>query len=89
MSQTKTERLHLRVTPEQSSTIKRAAELLGTSVTDFALGAALASAHEKLADQRLFLLDDAAWAELNAVLERPVMRKRRLRELFAEDSIFE
>ncbi|KAA1252238.1 DUF1778 domain-containing protein [Mycobacterium simiae] len=38
---------------------------------------------------RLAVLDDAAWAEFLAVLDRPVSHKPRLERLFAEQSIFD
>ena len=89
MSQTKTERLHARLTAEQASLLRRAAEIKGISVTDFALNATLSQARDVLTDQRLFLLDDAAWEEFNRILDRPVEHKPRLEKLFAEGSIFE
>jgi uncharacterized protein (DUF1778 family) len=42
-----------------------------------------------LVDQRLFMLDDAAWTEFLAVLDRPIAYKPRLEKLFASESIFE
>jgi uncharacterized protein (DUF1778 family) len=42
-----------------------------------------------LADRRLFVLDDSAWNQFMAVLERPVSHKPRLAALFAEPSVFD
>ena len=42
-----------------------------------------------LVDRRLFVLDDAAWTEFLAVLDRPIAHKLRLEKLFAGESIFE
>jgi uncharacterized protein (DUF1778 family) len=52
--------------------------------------AAVARAHDVLADQRVFLLDDAtwAWADFQATLDRPVSPKPRLTALFAEEQVF-
>ncbi len=36
-----------------------------------------------------FMLDDAAWAEFLALLDRPIAYKPRLEKLFASESIFE
>lgn len=41
------------------------------------------------ADPRLFTLDDSAWNQFLAGLDRPVVHKPRLAELFSEPSIFD
>ncbi len=69
--------------------IRRAAEVEGTDLTNFTVTATLAHARDVLADRRLFALDDAAWTEFLAVLDRPVSHKPRLATLFAERSIFD
>lgn len=51
--------------------------------------ATLAHARDVLADRRLFVIDDAAWKEFLAALDRPVVHKPRLAKLFAEASIFD
>ena len=86
---TKTERFAVRLTSEQDALIRRAAEVEGTDLTNFTVTATLAHARDVLADRRLFALDDAAWTEFLAVLDRPVSHKPRLKKLFAEQSIFE
>lgn len=85
---TKTERFAVRLTSEQDALIRRAAEAEGTDLTNFTVTATLAHARDVLADRRLFVLDDAAWSEFLAVLDRPVSHKPRLEKLFAEQSIF-
>jgi uncharacterized protein (DUF1778 family) len=84
----KTERFAVRLTAEQDALIRRAAEVEGTDLTNFTVTATLAHARDVLADRRLFVLDDAAWTDFLAVLDRPASRKRRLEKLFAEQSIF-
>jgi uncharacterized protein (DUF1778 family) len=86
---TKTERFAVRLTSEQDALIRRAAEVEGTDLTNFTVTATLAHARDVLADRRLFVLDDAAWTEFLAVLDRPVSHKPRLEKLFAEQSIFD
>ena len=86
---TKSERFAVRLTPEQDALIRRAAEVEGTDLTNFTVTATLAHARDVLADRRLFAVDDAAWEEFLAVLERPVTPKPRLERLFAEPSIFD
>jgi uncharacterized protein (DUF1778 family) len=85
----KTERLAARLTPEQDALIRRAAEIEGTDLTNFTVTAALAHAHEVLADRRLFLLNDAAWTEFNAILDRPARHNPALEKLFTRPSVFE
>ncbi|WP_448468091.1 type II toxin-antitoxin system TacA family antitoxin [Mycolicibacterium sp. XJ870] len=85
---TKSERFAVRLTAEQDALIRRAAEVEGTDLTNFTVTATLAHARNVLADRRLFVLDDSAWAEFLAVLDRPVTRKPELEKLFAEPSIF-
>jgi uncharacterized protein (DUF1778 family) len=86
---TKTERFAVRVTPEQDALIRRAAEVEGTDLTNFTVTATLAHARDVLADRRLFALDDAAWTEFQAILDRPVVHKPALEKLFTEPSVFE
>lgn len=85
----KSERLAARLTPEQDALIRRAAEVEGTDLTNFTVTAALAHARDVLADRRLFELDDEAWMEFTAMLDRPVSSKPRLERLFAEPTIFD
>jgi uncharacterized protein (DUF1778 family) len=89
MTAMKSNRIAVRVSPEQDALIRHAAETEGTTVTDFTVQAAVTHARDVLADRRLFQLDDAAWTEFLAVLERPVQYKPRLSKLFGEESIFE
>lgn len=82
-------RVAVRLTSEQNALIRRAAEVEGTDLTNFTVTATLAHAREVLADRRLFILDDAAWQEFLAVLDRPVTPKPRLERLFSEPSPFD
>ncbi len=84
----KTERLAARLTAEQDALIRRAAEIEGTDLTNFTVTAALAHARDVLADRRLFIINDAAWTQFNAMLDRPVAHKPRLEKLFSEPTIF-
>lgn len=86
---TKSERFAVRLTPEQDALIRHAAEVEGTDLTTFTVSATVAHARDVLADRRHFLLDDAAWTEFNALLDRPVVYKPALAELFAKPSLFD
>lgn len=89
MSTTKDSRLAVRLSSDQDALIRRAADAEGASITDFTVAAALRRAFDVLADRRVFAVDDAAWNELLAVLDRPVVHKPRLEKLLAEPSIFD
>lgn len=89
MTAVKTSRIAVRLSPEQDALIRHAADIEGTSITEFTVEAAVSRARDVLADQRLFMVDDAAWAEFSVVLDRPVVHKPRLERLFAAESIFE
>ncbi|HEX7106103.1 MAG TPA: DUF1778 domain-containing protein [Acidothermaceae bacterium] len=86
---TKSERLAVRLSEEQRDLIDRAAEAEGRTVTDFTVQATITHARDVLADRRLFLLNAAAWTELNAILDRPTSRRPRLEKQFDSPSIFE
>jgi uncharacterized protein (DUF1778 family) len=85
----KSERFAVRLTPEQDVLIRHAAEVEGTDLTTFTVCATVAHARDVLADRRHFLLDDAAWTEFNALLDRPVQYKPALAKLFAKPSLFD
>lgn len=80
----KAARLAMRLTPDQDSLIRDAAAVTGQSLTDFVTTAAVSRAEETLADRRVFRLDDAAWAEFNAILDRPARLIPELAELLHE-----
>lgn len=80
----KNARLAMRLTPDQDSLIRGAAEVTGQSLTEFVTTAALARAEETLADRRVFRLDDAAWSEFTAILDRPARRLPELAALLGE-----
>jgi uncharacterized protein (DUF1778 family) len=89
MTQVKDSRLAVRLSSDQNALIRRAAEVEGASITEFTVDAAVAHARDVLLDRRLFLVDDDAWAEFLAILDRPVAAKPALENLFARESIFE
>lgn len=69
----KRERLEARVTREQKRIIERAAQIRGTSVTDFLLVSAQQAAMEIIKDfEMLTLRDEARKVFVNALLNPPV-----------------
>jgi len=81
MTAIKDSRLAVRLSSEQDALIRHAAEVEGKSLTDFSVEALVGHARDILADRRLFLLDDAAWTEFQALLDRPVTSNPRLEKL--------
>ena len=79
----------MRLTPEQDALIRHAAEVEGLDLTSFCVRATVAHARDVLADRRHFVIDDAAWTEFNALLDRPVQIKPALAKLFAKPSLFD
>ena len=88
MSSTKTRRLDLRLTEEQDALIRRAAEQDARSISDFVLSAATLEAQRRLADQRLFLMDDEQYARFEEILQTPPSDDPKLRRLFERTSPF-
>lgn len=88
MTVVKDSRIAVRLSSDQDALIRHAAEVEGTSITEFTVAATMSHAIDVLADRRMFSIDDAAWGEFLAVLDRPVSHKPRLEELFAEPSGF-
>ena len=84
----KNSRIAVRLSSDQDALIRHAAEVEGTNITEFTVAATISHAIDVLADRRMFAIDDAAWGEFLAVLDRPVSHKPRLEELFAEPSVF-
>jgi uncharacterized protein (DUF1778 family) len=82
MAEPKSERVNLRVAPSDASLLRAAANEAGVSLSEFLVESARNRAHMLLADRTCFELDDAAWEEFNAMLERPAQAPPALVELF-------
>lgn len=88
MAAVKDSRIAVRLSSDQDALIRHAAEVEGTNITEFTVAATMSHAREVLSDRRVFAIDDAAWGEFLAVLDRPVSHKPRLKKLLAEPSVF-
>jgi uncharacterized protein (DUF1778 family) len=88
MAAVKDSRIAVRLSSEQDALIRHAAEVAGTSITEFTVAAAISHALDVLADRRVFPIDEATWGEFLVVLDRPVSHKPRLAKLLAEPSVF-
>jgi uncharacterized protein (DUF1778 family) len=87
--ETRSNRWTVRVTPAQDAVVRRVLELSGESLSEYVVRHAVEAATEDLADRRIFALDDDAWDELEALLDRPPVRNTRLDALLSEPSVLE
>ncbi len=85
----KTERLSLRLTPEQDAVLRRAAEARGESANDFVLRHAVEAAQIELADRRVFVVDDAEWSQLQDLLSAPPALPEAMVKLLSSASVLE
>lgn len=76
-------RLGLRATPEQEAVLRRAAEVVHKSLTEFILDSACQAAEQTLLDQRLFMVSGKQYQTLMELLERPAQVNEGLRDLFS------
>ncbi len=81
--------INLRASAEQKALIDRAAARLGKTRTEFMLDAAREAAENTLLDQRLFLLDQPAFAAFVSCLDDPVGPSEALRKMLATRSPWE
>jgi uncharacterized protein (DUF1778 family) len=78
---TKTARRNLRVSPADDDLFRIAAEAVGESVSEFLVESGRERAEMILADRTQFALDDEAWKEFSAALDRPAEIKPAVVEL--------
>ena len=87
--ETKSSRWTLRVTPAQDAAVRRVLDETGESLNDYVVRHVVEAAHEDLADRRVFAVGDAAWVELQRLLDRPPASKPELAKLLANPSVLE
>jgi len=83
MSEVRSERVDLRMTPTAKRTLQRAAAVANKTVTEFLLDTGLNAAFDTLADRRVFQVDEKRWAQFMAELSTPPKSNPRLRKLLA------
>lgn len=88
-SETRNEKLDLRLTPSAKRALQIAASTARRSVSEFVLESALARAEETLPDRQRFGLDDEQWAAFQAALNAPPRPVPRMVKLLQEPSVFE
>jgi uncharacterized protein (DUF1778 family) len=89
LTESRSERVDLRMTPSAKRTLQQAAALTHKTLTEFLLDSGLNSAVDTLADRRVFQLDDARWKAFMAALDAPPKNNPRLRKLLARKPAWE
>ncbi len=89
VAKTRSEKLDLRLTPEDKQKLIAAAELEHRSVSDFVLRSALDRADETLPDRRYFGLNAEQWTAFMEALDAPPRVIPEVERLFRKPSIFE
>lgn len=85
----KTDRVDLRLEPDDHVLIRRAADELRMSVSAFMAWAARQRAEDVLAERTFTVLPPEAWDALAARLDGPAVPKPEVAELFSRPDIFE
>jgi uncharacterized protein (DUF1778 family) len=80
-TETRSERVDLRMTPAAKQTLQRAAAVANKTLTEFLLDTGLSAALDTLADRRVFQLDEERWAQFMKELSAPPKSNPRLRKL--------
>jgi uncharacterized protein (DUF1778 family) len=88
-TETRTEKLDLRLSRSAKLALQSAALAARRSVSDFVLESALARAAETLPDRQRFGLDARQWEAFQAALNAPPAPAPRLAQLLNEASVFE
>jgi uncharacterized protein (DUF1778 family) len=88
-SESRSERVDLRMTPSAKQTLQQAASATNKTLTEFLVDSSLQAAYDALADRRVFVLDDQRWNEFMAALDAPPADNPRLRALFARKPAWE
>lgn len=89
MAELKDTRWTLRVTEPADQVVRAAALAAHRNLTDFVVGAAVGEAERILADRTRFVLDEPAWSEFMALLDRPPREPAGLRELLQSETVFD
>jgi len=89
LTESRSERVDLRMTPSTKRTLQQAAALTHKTLTEFLLDSGLNSAFDTLADRRALRLDDASWKAFMSALDAPPKNNPRLRKLLARKPAWE
>jgi uncharacterized protein (DUF1778 family) len=89
VSTSRSEKLDLRLSPEDKRKLAAAAAAEHRSVSDFVLRSALERANEALPNRQFFGLDSERWTAFVEALDAPPRELPRIRRLFREPSVIE
>lgn len=76
----KSKRRQVRISPEDDSVIRAAAERSEQSVSSYLVESALVRAQTEMADRTHVVLDEADWNAFTAALDAPPVKNERLQE---------
>jgi len=79
----KDERISLRISADDLGVLRAAAKESELSLTEFIIQTSRERAQTILCDRTEFVLDEAGWNQMMAILEKPAEPNEALRELFA------
>jgi uncharacterized protein (DUF1778 family) len=82
MSETKTQRVHLRVAASDDELFRTAAAAAHESLSEFLVESGRERAERVLADRTRFVLSEADWRTFTAALDRPAEEIPAVIELF-------
>lgn len=89
ITETRNEKLDLRLTPSAKRALQIAASVARCSVSEFVLESALARAEETLPDRQRFGLNVEQWRAFQKALDATPAPAPRLTKLLREPSVFE
>jgi uncharacterized protein (DUF1778 family) len=88
-TETRNEKLDLRLTPSAKRALQSAAAAAHRSLSEFVLESALTRAEETLPDRRRFGLNAKQWEAFHAALSAPPRPTPRLTRLLKKPSVFD
>jgi uncharacterized protein (DUF1778 family) len=88
-SNTKTDRLDIRITPEARELLQQAARERHTTISQFVLESALHSANAVLAERSRIGLNAEQWGAFMEALDAPPRRHPRMERLLNEPTILD
>lgn len=86
---TRDQAINIRASRQQRNLIDQAAQILGKSRSEFMLEVAYREATDVLLDRTLFLLDDEAFEQFQAMLDNPPPPSDALRKLLLRKARWE
>lgn len=81
MTETKTQRVNLRVTGSDDELFRRAASVSDESLSEFLVESGRERAERLLADRNRFVLSNSEWVAFNEALDRPAKVRPKMVEL--------